>query len=154
MLLGQTRVSYSMARDGLIPKGLGAVHPKFGTPYVVTIAIGVLCCLLAAFFPVGLLATLVNIGTLLAFVVVSAGVWVLRVRQPDLPRPFRTPLVPLVPILGIVFCFGLILTLPSSTWLRLVIWTIIGFAIYFGYGKSHSRAAAAAGRGPTSAAAD
>jgi APA family basic amino acid/polyamine antiporter len=154
MLLGQTRVSYSMARDGLLPVKLGAVHPKFGTPYVVTIFIGALCCLLAAFFPVGLLATLVNIGTLLAFVVVSAGVWVLRVRQPELPRPFRTPFVPLVPILGILFCFGLILTLPSSTWYRLIVWTLIGFVIYFLYGRKHSRAAAAAGQTKAPVAAD
>jgi len=144
MLMGQTRVAFSMARDGLLPGALGRVHPKFGTPYVVTILVGVIGCLLAAFFPVQLLAELVNIGTLLAFVIVSAGVWVLRVRSPELPRPFRTPLVPIVPILGIVFCLGLMATLPGYTWIRLAVWTVIGFVLYFGYGRMHSRAAAAA----------
>jgi len=148
MMMGQTRVAFSMARDGLLPPGLGRVHPQFHTPYVVTIVVGVVGCLLAAFFPVGLLAELVNIGTLLAFVIVSAGVWVLRVRSPELPRPFRTPFVPLVPLLGILFCFGLMLTLPGSTWIRFVIWSILGLGLYFGYGRMHSRAAAAAAAVP------
>jgi basic amino acid/polyamine antiporter, APA family len=139
MMLGQTRVAFAMARDGLLPPGLGKVHPKYHTPYVVTIVVGSIGCLLAAFFPVGLLAELVNIGTLFAFVIVSAGVLVLRKRSPELPRPFRTPLVPLVPVLGILFCSGLMLTLPGSTWIRFVVWSILGLALYFGYGSSHSR---------------
>jgi basic amino acid/polyamine antiporter, APA family len=144
MMMGQTRVAFSMARDGLLPSALGRVHPKYSTPYVVTIVVGAIGCLLAAFFPVGLLAELVNIGTLLAFVIVSAGVWVLRVRSPELPRPFRTPFVPVVPALGILFCFGLMLTLPGNTWIRFVVWSILGLAMYFGYGRVHSRAGAAA----------
>ncbi len=143
MLMGQTRVAFSMSRDGLLPPAFGRVHPKFGTPYVVTIVVGVVGCALAAFFPVQILAELVNIGTLLAFVIVSAGVWLLRVRSPNLARPFRTPLVPLVPILGILFCMGLMFTLPSATWVRLAVWTAIGLLVYFGYGRSHSRAASA-----------
>jgi basic amino acid/polyamine antiporter, APA family len=143
MLLGQTRVAFSMARDGLLPARFGQVHPRFGTPHVVTIVVGIIGCGLAALFPVDLLAQLVNIGTLLAFVIVSAGVWVLRVRSPHLPRPFRTPFVPVVPALGIVFCFGLMLTLPRDTWIRLAVWTLIGLVVYFGYGRRHSRAAAA-----------
>jgi APA family basic amino acid/polyamine antiporter len=143
MLMGQTRVAFSMARDGLLPSRFGVVHPRFGTPHVVTIIVGIIGCALAALFPVDLLAQLVNIGTLLAFVIVSAGVWVLRVRSPELARPFRTPFVPVVPILGIVFCFGLMLTLPRDTWIRLAVWTVIGLVVYFGYGRSHSRAAAA-----------
>ncbi len=144
MLMGQTRVAFSMSRDGLLPPAFGRVHPKFGTPYVVTIVVGIIGCALAAFFPVGLLAELVNIGTLLAFVIVSAGVWVLRVRSPNLARPFRTPFVPVVPILGMLFCLGLMFTLPSQTWIRLAIWTVIGLAVYFGYGRQHSRAASIA----------
>jgi basic amino acid/polyamine antiporter, APA family len=144
MLMGQTRVSYAMARDGLIPPTFGKVHPKFGTPYVSTIVVGIIGCLLAAFFPVGLLAQLVNIGTLLAFVIVSAGVWVLRVRSPEIPRPFRTPLVPLVPILGIVSCLGLMASLPGDTWIRLGVWTVLGLVIYFAYSRSHSKVGRAA----------
>jgi basic amino acid/polyamine antiporter, APA family len=138
MLLGQSRVFYSMSRDGLIGKWGGAVHPKFRTPYLSTIFTGVAVGLATGILPLQLLGQLVNIGTLLAFVLVCAGVWILRSKRPDLDRPFKTPLMPIVPILGILCCFGLMLTLPGDTWLRLIVWLIIGFVIYFAYGKRHS----------------
>jgi APA family basic amino acid/polyamine antiporter len=138
MLLGQSRVFYSMSRDGLIGKWGQAVHPKFRTPYLSTIFTGVAVGLATGILPLQLLGQLVNIGTLLAFVLVCAGVWILRTKRPDLDRPFKTPLMPIVPILGIVCCFGLMLTLPYDTWLRLLVWLIIGFAIYFGYGRRNS----------------
>jgi APA family basic amino acid/polyamine antiporter len=138
MLLGQSRVFYSMSRDGLMGPWAGKVHPKYRTPYLSTIYVGLIVAVITGTFPIQLLGELVNIGTLLAFVLVCAGVWILRHKRPDLERPFRTPLVPLVPILGILSCFGLMATLPGDTWLRLLVWLIIGFAIYFGYGRKHS----------------
>ncbi|HJQ66078.1 MAG TPA: amino acid permease [Gemmatimonadales bacterium] len=138
MLLGQSRVFYSMSRDGLLGKWAGKVHPKFRTPYLSTIYTGIAVGLATGLLPLQLLGQLVNIGTLLAFVLVCAGVWILRSKRPDLDRPFKTPLVPFVPIMGIVCCFGLMLTLPGDTWLRLVVWLIIGFVIYFGYSRKHS----------------
>ena len=139
MLFGQTRVFYSMARDGLLPKMFGDVHPKFRTPHITTVICGLLSISVAGLLPVGLLGELVSIGTLLAFVLVSIGIIVLRNKQPNLPRPFRTPLVPLVPILGILICGVQILGLPFDTKMRLVIWLAIGFLVYFGYSKSHSK---------------
>jgi basic amino acid/polyamine antiporter, APA family len=141
MLLGQSRVFYSMSRDGLLPEWAGRVHPRFRTPYVSSITVGLFVAIFAALVPIAILGELVSIGTLLAFVIVCAGVWLLRRRRPDLPRPFRTPLVPLVPILGIVISLFLMIALPFDTWLRLIIWLIIGLAIYFGYGRKHSRVA-------------
>ena len=138
MLLGQSRVFYSMSRDGLIGKWGAQVHPKFRTPYLSTIFTGVAVGLATGILPLQLLGQLVNIGTLLAFVLVCIGVLVLRKTRPDLHRPFRTPLVPLVPILGIICCLGLMATLPMDTWLRLVVWLLIGFVIYFGYSRRHS----------------
>ncbi len=151
MLLGQSRVFYSMSRDGLIGKWGGAVHPKFRTPYLSTIFTGVAVSVATGILPLQLLGQLVNIGTLLAFVLVCAGVWILRYTRPDLDRPFRTPLMPFVPIMGILCCFGLMLTLPGDTWMRLLVWLAIGFAIYFGYGMRHSvlRKQLAAGTSPT-----
>jgi APA family basic amino acid/polyamine antiporter len=139
MLLGQSRVFYAMSRDGLIGPWAGKVHPRFRTPYLSTIYVGVVVALITATFPIQILGELVNIGTLLAFVLVCLGVWVLRRKRPDLDRPFKTPLVPLVPILGVLSCLGLMATLPGDTWLRLLIWLAIGLAIYFGYGRKHSR---------------
>jgi APA family basic amino acid/polyamine antiporter len=138
MLLGQSRVFYSMSRDGLLGGWASQVHPRFRTPYLSTIYTGVAVSLATGFLPLQLLGQLVNIGTLLAFVLVCAGVWILRSKRPDLERPFKTPMMPFVPIMGILCCFGLMLTLPADTWLRLLVWLVIGFAIYFGYSRRHS----------------
>jgi len=133
---------YAMATDGLLPKKFFAeVHPRFRTPYVSSITVGLFVAIFASLIPIGILGELVSIGTLLAFVIVCAGVWMLRRRRPDLQRPFRTPLVPLVPILGIIVSGYLMLSLPFDTWLRMIIWLILGLAIYFGYGRKHSRVA-------------
>ena len=138
MLLGQSRVFYSMSRDGLLGQWAGKVHPTYRTPYLSSIYTGVVVAATGGILPLQLLGELVNIGTLLAFVLVCIGVLVLRHKRPDLERPFRTPWVPLVPILGILSCFGLMVTLPADTWIRLVLWLLIGFVIYFGYGRRHS----------------
>ena len=138
MLLGQSRVFCSMSRDGLLGHWAGAVHPRFRTPYLSSIYTGIAVALAAGMLPLQLLGQLVNIGTLLAFVLVCAGVWILRKKRPDLDRPFRTPLMPFVPIMGILCCFGLMLTLPADTWIRLLAWLAIGFIVYFGYGRRHS----------------
>ena len=139
MLLGQSRVFFSMSRDGLLPGWAGAVHPRFRTPWISSITVGIFVAILPAFLPISALGELTSIGTLLAFVIVCAGVWVLRVRKPELHRPFKTPLVPAVPILGILVSLAMMVALPWQTWLRLVVWLIIGMAIYFGYGRNHSR---------------
>ena len=138
MLLGQSRVFYSMSRDGLLGKWAAQVHPKYRTPYLSTIFTGIAVGLATGILPLQLLGQLVNIGTLLAFVLVCYGVLVLRKTRPDLERPFKTPWVPFVPIMGILCCLGLMATLPGDTWIRLIVWLIIGFAIYFGYGRKHS----------------
>ena len=138
MLLGQSRVFYSMSRDGLIGAWAGKVHPRFRTPYLSTIYVGLIVAVITGTFPIQILGELVNIGTLLAFVLVCLGVWILRRKRPDLERPFRTPLVPLVPILGVLACLGLMATLPGDTWLRLFVWLLIGFVVYFSYGRKHS----------------
>ena len=145
MLMGQPRIFYAMSRDGLLPRVFGKVHPKFQTPYITTIVTGVIAALVAGIFPIGLLGELVSIGTLLAFVIVCGGVIALRIQRPDIPRPFRTPFVPLVPILGIVVCLAMMFGLPSDTWIRLIVWMAIGLVIYFLYGIRNSRL----GRGDT-----
>lgn len=142
MLLGQPRIFYSMARDGLLPKVFSKVHPRFQTPYLATIITGTVAGVIAALFPIGLLGELVSIGTLLAFAIVSAGVLVLRYKRPDLHRPFKTPLVPLVPLLAILFCLYLMSSLPVDTWLRLIIWMALGLLIYFGFGRQNSKLSA------------
>jgi APA family basic amino acid/polyamine antiporter len=139
MLLGQSRVFYSMSRDGLLPAWAGKVHPRFRTPYISSITVGLFVAVFASVIPIGILGELVSIGTLLAFVIVCAGVWVLRYKEPNLPRPFKTPMVPLVPILGIVVSLYLMASLPGDTWLRLIVWLVIGLAIYFSYGRHHSK---------------
>jgi APA family basic amino acid/polyamine antiporter len=140
MLLSQARVLMAMARDGLIPRELfGAVHPRFRTPHKATMLTGALVAFVAATFPLKLLADLVNIGTLMAFAIVCGAVLVMRRTNPDLPRPFRTPLVPLVPLLGIAFNVGLMFSLGWENWLRLGLWLLAGFVIYFAYGRKRSR---------------
>jgi basic amino acid/polyamine antiporter, APA family len=138
MMLGQSRVFYSMSRDGLLGGWASRVHPRFRTPYISSIFTGVAVGIATGLLPLQLLGQLVNIGTLLAFVLVCIGVLVLRKKRPDLDRPFRTPWVPFVPIMGILCCLGLMATLPADTWIRLIVWLLIGFVIYFGYGRKHS----------------
>jgi basic amino acid/polyamine antiporter, APA family len=128
-----------MAVDGLLPKVFTNVHPRFKTPHVTTAVTGIVAATLAGLFPIGVLSELVSIGTLLAFVIVCISVMVLRATRPDVPRLFKTPLVPFVPIVGVILCFSQMVFLPPSTWIRLVIWLIIGLAIYFGYGYRKSR---------------
>jgi APA family basic amino acid/polyamine antiporter len=139
MLLGQSRVFFSMSRDGLLPKWASKIHPKFRTPWISTIVVGAVVAILPAFLPVDKLAELVNIGTLLAFTIVCAGVWVLRVRQPDLHRPFKTPFVPLVPILGMLSAVYLMTNLPLITWAVMIGWMLFGLVIYFSYSIKHSK---------------
>ena len=146
MLLAQPRIFYTMSKDGLLPPMFSKLHPRFRTPHVSTILTGVICALVAGALPISLLGELVSIGTLLAFVIVCGGVWYLRVKEPNRPRPFRTPLVPLVPILGIVICFAMMAGLPGDTWLRLIVWLAVGLGIYFLYGRHHSVASGAVRR--------
>ena len=139
LLLGQSRVLFAMSRDRLLPAGLATVHPKYGTPYRISLITGVVVAVLAGLVPLGTLAELVNIGTLFAFVLVSIGVWILRRTRPDLPRSFRVPLVPVLPIVSALACLYLMLNLPAETWARFVIWMVIGVALYFAYGRRRSR---------------
>jgi APA family basic amino acid/polyamine antiporter len=144
-LLGQSRVFFSMSRDGLLPEWAGKVHPRFRTPYISSITVGIFVAIFASLIPIGILGELVSIGTLLAFVIVCAGVWIMRRRRPNLERPFRTPWVPFVPLMGILVSGLMMVSLPFDTWLRLIIWLVIGMAVYFFYGRHHSRVQAAAG---------
>lgn len=137
-LYGQSRIFYSMSRDGFLPRMFAAVHPRFHTPHRGTLVTGVAAAVIAAIFPTNLLGQLVSIGTLLAFVVVCAGVMILRVQAPLAKRPFKTPLVWVVAPLGIIVCGGMMASLPTDTWIRLVIWTVIGIAIYLAYGVRHA----------------
>ena len=139
LLLGQSRVFFAMSRDGLLPRTFSQVHPRFGTPYRSTILLGVIVAVVAGFTSIDELAELVNIGTLFAFVVVAVGVVILRRRRPDLPRSFRTPLVPLVPALSVLASLWLMLNLPTETWLRFGVWMLIGVVVYFVYGRKHSK---------------
>ncbi|MFD5751818.1 amino acid permease [Streptomyces sp. NPDC127033] len=139
LLLGQTRVFFAMSRDGLLPRTFSHVHPKFGTPYRSTVLLGVLVAIVAGFTSIEELAELVNIGTLFAFIVVALGVIILRRTRPDLPRAFRAPLVPWVPIASVLASLWLMLNLPAETWLRFGVWMVIGCVVYFVYGRTHSR---------------
>ena len=152
LMLGQSRVLFAMSRDRLLPPRLAAVHPRYGTPYKITLITGVIVAALAGFVPLSTLAELVNIGTLFAFVLVSIAVIILRRTRPDLKRSFRVPGVPLLPILSVLACFYLMLNLPVETWLRFGIWMVIGIALYFVYGRSHSRFATPGGREDAAAA--
>jgi basic amino acid/polyamine antiporter, APA family len=139
MLLGQSRVFFSMSRDGLLPNWASSIHPKFRTPWISSIFVGVFVAIFASVIPISILGELVSIGTLLAFVIVCAGVWTIRRTNPELPRPFKTPWVPFVPIMGILISLLMMLGLPGDTWIRLIVWLIIGMVVYFGYGRYHSR---------------
>lgn len=139
MLLGQSRVFYSMSRDGLLPKSFSAVHPKFKTPYKANLIILVLVGFFSAFIPGDIVGDMTSIGTLFAFMLVCAAVIIMRKTNPNLPRQFKTPLVPFVPILGILVCGAMIFGLGWTNWLRLGGWLIIGFIIYFGYSRYHSK---------------
>ncbi|MDQ1474044.1 MAG: basic amino acid/polyamine antiporter, family [Hyphomicrobiales bacterium] len=138
MLLGQSRVFYSMSRDGLLPKLFSDVHPKFKTPWRCNLVFMAFVSLFSGFVPLSSLGDMTSIGTLLAFVIVCGGILVMRHTHPHLPRPYRTPFVPVVPILGIVVCFAMMASLDMMTWIRLVVWLIIGLAIYFTYSRSRS----------------
>lgn len=139
LLLGQSRVFFAMASDGLLPERFSVVHRKFRTPYLTTVVAGIAAMIIAGLFPIGLLGELVSIGTLLAFVIVCVGVVALRYSRPELPRSFKTPFVPVLPILGAVIAFAQMISLPFDTILRLIVWMAIGFIIYFAHGFRHSK---------------
>lgn len=138
-LMAQSRIFYAMARDGLLPPQFAAIHPQFKSPHISSFVSGIAAMIIAGLLPISVLGELVSIGTLLAFSIVCIAVIILRRTQPDLPRPFKTPLVPLVPILGILICAVQMLSLPSGTWLRLLGWLLLGFVIYFTYGRKQSK---------------
>lgn len=144
LLLGQSRIFFAISRDGLLPPIFSRIHPRFRTPYWPTALTGIVVGLTAALLPIQEIAELANIGTLFAFVLVCLGLWILRRADPERPRPFRTPMVPLVPILGVISCGYLVLSLPLVTWIRFFVWMAVGMVVYFSYGRFHSRVAAAA----------
>jgi len=153
IMYGQTRIFFAMCRDGLLPRNLGKVHPRYGTPARLTIAMGILIAILAALVPLSEIVKLVNIGTLFAFVLVNIGVIILRRTRPDMPRPYRVPFSPWLPLLGIIFAIYLMADLPATTWIRFVVWLAAGLVIYVFYGYSHSRLRTEAG-GPSAAPGD
>jgi len=138
LMLGQSRVAFAMCRDGLLPRGLAKTSPRFGTPVRLTVLIGVVVAVVAGFFPINKLEEMVNVGTLFAFIVVAAGVLVLRRTRPDLERGFTVPGGPIIPVLAILACLWLMLNLSALTWIRFVIWMVIGVLIYVLYGMRHS----------------
>ena len=138
MLLGQSRVFYSMSNDGLIPKVFAELHPKFRTPYKSNIILLFFVGIFAAFIPGSVAGDLTSIGTLFAFVLVCVGIWVLRVKNPSLERPFKTPLVPFVPIMGMLVCSAMIISLDTLTQLSALVWMVIGLLVYFLYSRKHS----------------
>ncbi len=138
MLLGQSRVFFSMSRDGLLPKLFSDVHPRFRTPWRSNLVLMFFVSLFSGLLPISKLGDMTSIGTLLAFVIVCVGVIVMRRTHPETPRPYKTPLVPLVPILGVIVCLAMMAFLDKDTWIRLVVWLVIGLAIYFSYGRHKS----------------
>jgi APA family basic amino acid/polyamine antiporter len=138
-LLGQPRIFMAMSRDGLLPPSMQKVHPTYKTPHIATVVTGLVAAFFAGVFPLDVLGELISIGILLAFTAVCAGVLVLRRTQPDTPRPFRVPFATFTSIAGVVVCLAMTLALPHDTWVRLAIWTAIGFAVYFFYGFRHSK---------------
>jgi APA family basic amino acid/polyamine antiporter len=138
MMMAQPRIFYSMAKDGLLPPFAKKIHPRFRTPHITSIITGLVVAVAAGVTPIGALGELVSIGTLLAFVIVSLGIVFLRRKRPDLRAPFRTPWVPFIPILSALVSLALMAGLPATTWERLVVWMVVGLAIYFTYGRSHS----------------
>jgi len=138
-LMGQSRVFFSMSKDGLLPKVFAEIHPLFRTPHKSNLLLGAFISLFAGFVPISVVGEMTSIGTLLAFVMVCLGILIMRKREPNAPRGFRTPWVPVVPILGILTCVLMMVSLPLDTWLRLFVWLAIGLAIYYGYGKKHSK---------------
>jgi len=153
-LLGQTRIFYAMSRDGLLPAAFGRVHPRFRTPHVSTILTGTIVAIAAGLTPLDTLSELVSMGTLLAFVLVCIGIVLLRRTQPDAPRPFRTPGMPWVPIAGAFACLAQMVSLPRATWVRLVVWLVLGLAVYFGYGRRSAERQRARGDGRSEARGD
>ena len=139
MMLAQPRIFLSMSKDGLLPAWAGRVHPRFHTPHISTLVTGAVVALAAGLTPIGTLGSLVSIGTLMAFVIVSFGIIVLRRTRPDLPRPFRMPWVPVLPLLSAAVSLTLMLGLPRATWERLILWMVLGIGVYFAYGRKHSR---------------
>lgn len=139
MMLGQSRIYYSISKDGLLPKVFSKIHPKHGIPHNATIFACILTAIFAGLFPLHVLSELVSIGTLMAFTIVCISIVILRVTQPDVKRPFKTPLVPFVPLLGAFICVAQMFSLPWNTWSRLIGWTVLGFIIYFAYGMKHSK---------------
>jgi APA family basic amino acid/polyamine antiporter len=139
MLMGQPRIFYTMSRDGLLPPLFGRLHPKFQTPYMGTVIVGIIAAALAGLLPIGVLGDLVSMGTLLAFTTVCIGVLVLRRTRPDMPRPFRVPLAPVVCVLGALSCFSLFMLAFMDNWHWMIGWIVIGFLVYFGYGYRHSK---------------
>jgi APA family basic amino acid/polyamine antiporter len=141
MLLGQSRVFYSMSRDGLVPRVFSEIHPKFRTPWRSNLLFCLFVTPFSAFLPLSVVGKMTSIGTLFAFVIVCAGVWVMRRKHPETHRPFKTPWVPVIPILGIVWNFAMMYSLGPSNWLRLIVWLVIGQVIYFSYSRHHSHLA-------------
>jgi len=137
-LLGQSRVFYAMGKDGLLPSFFSHLHPKYQTPYKANLVILVIVGLFAAFIPGDIVGDMTSIGTLFAFILVCISVIVLRKSEPDMVREFKTPFVPLVPILGVIVCLAMIYGLGWTNWLRLIVWMVVGIGVYFVYGKKHS----------------
>jgi APA family basic amino acid/polyamine antiporter len=142
MLLGQSRVFYAMSQDGLVSKVFSEVHPRYKTPWKSNVLFFVLTAIFGAFIPGDIVGEMTSIGTLFAFILVCAGVWIMRVKRPDIPRSFTVPALPLVATLGILVCGAMIYGLGWTNWLRLIAWLALGLVFYFGYARRHSRLAA------------